>query len=373
MAKVVPLQRAISAPSALDLYGHLLLRWPSRELVPLVALTQLRSEIEAALRPAERREVEIAVAALAASLKMPPTIEDPAKFGEAMAIELAGYPADIFAEAISRARRTLDWFPSIKEMLAICDELIAPRLRQLDAVSAMEMEHQRLQGEADRAEREAEADARREAEREARRQGELDRLRNLDAQARKRFGEDGPLPGDVQLADSLSATHLHRAGKPVSWQTALSDGEPWAAKFCRLMALAARVLRATERGLISWKECLDVAKLIASDEAAARDQLEQMETRSPQYADRPLESFWRALWKIHRACGLDTPRFPEDAAAAAVENFRNLTGLAALADTRAVLERQVREEWERQHPGLARILWRGNDPTKERNGNAEPE
>src|SRR5689334_11522895 len=121
MAKLVPLQPSISAPRALDLYGPLL-TWPAREIVPLAALPQLRSEIEANLKPAQRRQVEIAVAALGASLKIPTTIDDPAKFGEAMAIELAEYPADIFPEAISRARRTLDWFPSIKEMIAICEE-----------------------------------------------------------------------------------------------------------------------------------------------------------------------------------------------------------------------------------------------------------
>jgi hypothetical protein len=35
-----------------------------------------------------------------------------------------------------------------------------------------------------------------------------------------------------------------------------------------------------------------------------------------------------------------------------------LTGLAELADTRAILDHQVREQWERQQPALARVLWR---------------
>ena len=63
---------------------------------------------------------------------------------------------------------------------------------------------------------------------------------------------------------------------------------------------------------------------------------------------QPPESFWRALWKIHGACGLDVPRFPEDAAAAAIENLKHLTGLAKLADTRAIIDRQTTEEWKRR-------------------------
>jgi hypothetical protein len=66
-------------------------------------------------------------------------------------------------------------------------------------------------------------------------------------------------------------------------------------------------------------------------------------------------------------CGLDAPRFPEDAAAAAIESLKHLTGLAELADTRAILDHQAREQWERQQPALARVLWRGDDQTQERN------
>jgi hypothetical protein len=70
MAKIVPLPRSISAPSGFDLYGRLL-TWPVRELVPLAALPELQSEIEASLVPAQLYEVEMTVAALGASLKMP--------------------------------------------------------------------------------------------------------------------------------------------------------------------------------------------------------------------------------------------------------------------------------------------------------------
>jgi len=51
----------------------------------------------------------------------------------------------------------------------------------------------------------------------------------------------------------------------------------------------------------------------------------------------------------------------------AIESLKHLTGLAELADTRAILDHQVREQWERQQPALARVLWRGDDQTQERN------
>jgi hypothetical protein len=367
MAKIVLLPRSISAPSALDLYGRLL-TWPARELVPLAALPGLQSEIEASLGPAQLYEVEMAVAALGASLKMPGTIEDPERFGEAMAIELAEYPADILTEAIRHARRTLDWFPSIKEMIAICDQLIGPRREQRRVVTWMIHEHQRRQDEADRSKGEAEAEARREAERDAQLGRRRERLRNLEFQAREHFGDDGPLPGDVELAESLSAEWVNRLGRKVSWLLALEGGEHWAAKFCRLIALAARVKQALEQGRVSWDGALAIAKMIPADEANARRQIEDFESSTATHpGDQPAESFWRALWKIHSTCGLDVPRFPEDAAAAAIESLKHLTGLAELADTRAILDHQVREQWERQQPALARVLWRGDDQTQERN------
>src|SRR5205807_839144 len=68
---------------------------------------------------------------------------------------------------------------------------------------------------------EAEREAERQREREAYRQAERERLRTLEAEARKRFGADGPLPGDVELADSLSGRCVTRGGRPISWQAAL--------------------------------------------------------------------------------------------------------------------------------------------------------
>jgi hypothetical protein len=196
---------------------------------------------------------------------------------------------------------------------------------------------------------EKEREAQREQEREAHRQADLDWLRKLEATARERFGDDGPLPGDVELADGLSYRQVHRAGTPVSWPAALADGEHWAVQYCRHMALAARVIRAHEQGKISWDDALAAVKLIVADEASARRWIEQKEGRQGGRPDQKLtEGFWRALWKIRGKCGLDVPRsvFPEDAAAVALNKLKHLTGLAELADTRATLEAQVREQWE---------------------------
>jgi hypothetical protein len=291
MAKIVPLPRSISAPSALDLYGRLL-TWPVRELVPLVALPGLQWEIEASLGPAQLCEVEMTVAALGAALKMPGTIEDPERFGEAMAIELAEYPADILKEAIRHARRNLDWFPSIKEMIAICDQLIEPRREQRRVVTWMIREHQRRQEEAHRAKREAEADARRQAERKAQLERRREWLRNLEFQAREHFGDGGPLPGDVELAESLSAEWVNRAGRKESWLLALAEGEHWAAKFCRLIALAARVKQALEQGRVSWDGALAVAKMIPIKEVNARTQIGDMGCKPKNGGNRKSREAW---------------------------------------------------------------------------------
>src|SRR3984893_9223579 len=122
-------------------------------------------------------------------------IVEPEKFGEVMAIDLAGYPADILKEAVGHARRTLDWFPSIKEMIAICERLIEPRRNQYRAIWQMKAEHRRRRQET--AERKAEAGLKGESEME--REAHRQRLRDLEVQARERLGDDAPLPGDLEL------------------------------------------------------------------------------------------------------------------------------------------------------------------------------
>ena len=91
---------------------------------------------------------------------------------------------------------------------------------------------------------------------------------------------------------------------------ALAEGERWAAKYCRLMALAQRTRQAIEQGRIAWDECLAIAKLISRDEAAARSEVEKAEAREARqgYAAPPPESFKDRLWGIHKACGLDVPQ-----------------------------------------------------------------
>ena len=54
-----------------------------------------------------------------------------------------------------------------------------------------------------------------------------------------------------------------------------------------------------------------------ADETEVRRQIEEIERPHGGIGETPTEGFWRALWKIHSACGLDVPRFPKDAAAAA--------------------------------------------------------
>jgi hypothetical protein len=342
MADVTPQQ--LPAPDALAQYRSLLDQRIDghSQLVPLDVLPALEREIEATLQPAHSREVSMAIAALGAWLKIPQTIEDPEQFGKAMEEDLAarGYPADILNEAVLQARRTLDWYPSIREMLALCDRLVEPRRRQFRAIWQMEAEHRRRQQEVAEREAQAEQEGQRAAER-------IRWLQALEGQSRERFGNAAPLPGDIELADSISISRY------TPWLSALKHGEPWAAKFCRLMALAERTRRAITQGRIAWNECLAIGKLISRDEAAARSQVEKAEARAarPQYEFPPPESFWDALSRIRKVCGLDVPRSGDpDVIATAVENAKHLSALAGLADVRAILDRQVLEEWERR-PG----------------------
>jgi hypothetical protein len=63
----------------------------------------------------------------------------------------------------------------------------------------------------------------------------------------------------------------------VSWQAALAGGEHWAAKYCRQIALAARVRRALDQGRVSAADAVGAAKLIITDEASARRQVDDMQ------------------------------------------------------------------------------------------------
>jgi hypothetical protein len=300
---------------------------------------------EAAVRLADLSEAQEAVAILVKALPIMPSIQDPPAFKAIMAERLAPYPTDVLVAAVRKAIDDFKAMPSIHEMLELCEALMEARRAEQQARRAEQ------QAAAEAAERaaEVEREAQREQKREAYRQADLDRLRKLEARARERLGDGGPLPGDVELADSLSGRNVYRAGTPVSWQAALAAGERWAVQYCRLIALAARVIRAHEHGKISWADALPAVKLIVADEAGARRWIEEKEGHQAGHPDQKLpEFFWRALWKIRGKCGLDVPVsvFPEDAAAAAVDNLKHLTGLAGLADTRATLEVQAREQWE---------------------------
>src|SRR5215831_8236994 len=59
------------------------------DLIALEALPALRREVEASLRPAQRHEVTMAVAVMAATMEIPPSIENRKAFGKAMEDDLA--------------------------------------------------------------------------------------------------------------------------------------------------------------------------------------------------------------------------------------------------------------------------------------------
>jgi hypothetical protein len=266
-----------------------------------------------------------------------------------MAEYLAPYPADVLIQAVEQAIKDFKQMPSIREMVELCKRFVEPRREEL---RCLEYEQRQAAGRAAEAERAAQ----RAAEDKARRQAHIERLRVVEERARERLGDAAPLPGDVELADSISTSVVSRSGRLVSWHEALKGGELWAARYCRLMALAERTRQAIRQGRIARDECLAIAKLISRDEAAARSAVERVEARAarPQYEFPPPESFWDALWRIYKACGLDVPRSKDpDAVATAVENAKHLAALAGLADVREILDRQVREEWESKTRGIS--------------------
>jgi hypothetical protein len=288
-----------------------------------------------------------------------------------MAEFLAAYPADVLVAAVNEAITRVvvspedgsvrvlgfDCMPSTRQMVEICERLIEPRRAQLRAIERAENECRAHEQEAAARAAEAEQEAQRAAEKEARRQAYM---QGLEERARERFGNDAPLPGDIELVDSIFEIFkpVRRGGSHIWLLDALDRGEPSAAKFCRLMALAERTRRASQQGRIAWNECLAIGKLISRDEVAARAEVEKAEAREArqEYAAQPPESFWSALRRINKACGLDVPPSEDpDAIPTAVENLKHLTGLAApeLAAVREISERQMREKWAAEHPGLA--------------------
>jgi hypothetical protein len=303
-----------------------------------------KKHIEAALRPASPGDAQAAVAVLAKALPILPSIQDPPAFKAILADFLAPYPADVLIAAVNQAIQNFEHMPSIHEMLELCESLVEP-LRRLERAKC---ERQR---EAAGRTADAEREAQRAAEDEARRHANIKWLRGVEERACKRLDDAAPLPGDVALADSISNLLVSRAGNRISWLAALAEGERWAAKYCRLMALAQRTRQAIEQGRIAWDECLAIAKLISRDEAAARSAVEQAEARAarPQYELPPPESFWNALYRIRKACGIDVPRSKDpDAVATAAETAKHLTALAGLAKVREILDRQVQVAWASQ-------------------------
>ena len=305
-----------------------------------------KERLAASLAPCGLTEAEAAVAVLATALAIMPSIQNPAGFKRIMADRLAEYPADIVMAAVKQATSYggFDQMPSIPAMCGLCEALAQPRRDELHRLEFLENEKRRAAEERGLA-RQREADA------ERQRQAEIDRLRDVEERARERLGVAAPLPGDVALADCISSSVVRRCGRRIYWQDALADGEPWAAKFTRSMALAQRIRLAFVQGRIPWDRALGLAKKIPADEAAARAEVEQIEGSEPgrYYGHQLSGGFWRALWRIHHACGLDVRPGKLDPVAVAAGNVQHLQGLAALADVRAIIDQQAKTEWEQRY------------------------
>lgn len=176
--------KAGDAPALLGRYASVLDRFSgssvtdSGNLVPCRDLPALRAALNARLAPAALEQTGMAVAVIMGSFKIPNSIDNAEIFVRSMIAELAGYPAHVLEAALSKARRTVDWLPSIAEMVRFCDGLMAEERARLLKVEAMEREYAR------RSEIEQER-----AERHRQEQQELARLAPLHEQLRAWYGD----------------------------------------------------------------------------------------------------------------------------------------------------------------------------------------
>jgi hypothetical protein len=114
--------------------------------IPAEDLPLLRRALVARLQPAARVDVAAAVMVLAGSFKLGSHVEDPEIFVSGMIDELAEYPVDVLEAAVRRARRSLKCLPSIAEMVAIAEALVAERRGQLAALERIAARRGRAEG-----------------------------------------------------------------------------------------------------------------------------------------------------------------------------------------------------------------------------------
>jgi hypothetical protein len=174
-------------------------------------------------------------------------IGDSAAYANAMASELAGYPADVLNEAVRRARRTLEWLPAIAQMTRICDHIIAERQYQLSIAERMLEETEAQQ---------------------ARRRG----LEDKAARMRAAYGDAAVSADELDLALSFRHSSFGR-GRFATLPESLESGEHWAAVLIRRLALAESARRAEKAGHINAESAAAIAELVMVDEPAARQQL----------------------------------------------------------------------------------------------------
>jgi hypothetical protein len=228
------------------------------QLIPLDHLLSLREAIEASLRPAAWPVIVKAVGVLVASFKVGSVLQDKSAFTQLMMTELAAYPEDILDQAITQARRTIKWLPSIAEMIELCDGLVGERRRRLGIITRLIEEQEREQEKAELEDRDV-------------------RLREEQAARIRALHGIAVSPEDIKFAGDFRPFMRWPLGKFSGWAESLDRGELWAAKFCSRLALVVRAQRCEDHVLIRHEHTVALAELVIADEAAARRQVEDME------------------------------------------------------------------------------------------------
>jgi hypothetical protein len=189
-----------------------------------------KKPIAASLQPDSFNEVQTAIEVLSKGLPIMPSIQDPIVFKGIMAEFLAPYPTDVLMRAVNQAIRDFKYMPSINELVAICEQLVASRRAEIAEVR------------------------RRQQEREERQR----RCRDFRARLAIATGDDAPSLNDVDLAEGLTPALLAE-NMPMSWLE-FADEDPRACA-----ELIKRLAEIARRDLPDWGEIRRLLSITAEE------------------------------------------------------------------------------------------------------------
>ena len=262
MNEIAPRPSAVMLTDPLGARGSVLFDFVTEttELIPRSELPTLRRVLDDLLVPATSKEIDGAIALIAAAWPHAHQRAEP----EVIALhlrqlreDLADYPPAILQETVRRLRRTLKWIPSIAELRETADDLLAVRQIQRRAVDCHEREHRR---------RTAEESAMAEREGAKRREDEAE-----IAQLAENYG--APFPCTVEEWRAACGAFYRAAGLPAlrRFRSALDRRECWPGAVFPLLLLADRVAELMRQRVVDQKQAAQIIAVGGADlEQASR-------------------------------------------------------------------------------------------------------